>query len=115
MLNLISVKHIINFVFTINVIDLFENGTHSNYIILFYVNTCYSTLYFSDLNSHTSYASKDIQSEYQYASNDLQSFIMLELHLLEYACTYGIYSMNMYATRLKTNLNYNDKDHSFLK
>ncbi|KAL5232640.1 hypothetical protein ACI65C_000050 [Semiaphis heraclei] len=68
-----------------------------------------------DLNSQSAYASKDIQSEYQYASNDLQSFIMLELNLLEYACTYGIYSMNMYATRLKTNLNYNDKDHYFLK
>nr|BAH72557.1 ACYPI001151 [Acyrthosiphon pisum] len=68
-----------------------------------------------DINSQTAYASKDIQSEYQYASNDLQSFIMLELHLLEYACTYGIYSMNMYATRLKTNLNYSDKDHYFLK
>lgn len=68
-----------------------------------------------DLNSQTVYASKDNQSDYQHSSNDLQSFIMLELHLLEYACTYGIYSMNMYATRLKTNLNYNEKDHFFLK
>ncbi|XP_060839299.1 uncharacterized protein LOC132920684 isoform X2 [Rhopalosiphum padi] len=67
-----------------------------------------------DLNSQA-YGSKDTQSENQYSSSDLQSFIMLELHLLEYACTYGIYSMNMYATRLKTNLNYNDKDHFFLK
>jgi len=40
---------------------------------------------------------------------------MLELYLLEYACTYGIYSMNMYATRLKTNLIENDKDPQFLK
>lgn len=85
--------------------------------VYFYINLKYLLLYimFSDINSQTTYASKDIQSEYQYASNDLQSFIMLELHLLEYACTYGIYSMNMYATRLKTNLNYNDKDHYFLK
>lgn len=57
----------------------------------------------------------DIEIESQYASNDLQSFIMLELYLLEYACTYGIYSMNMYATRLKTNLSENDNDHQFLK
>jgi hypothetical protein len=79
------------------------------------LNIYYCTIYFSDLNSQAAYGSKDIQSENQYSSNDLQSFIMLELHLLEYACTYGIYSMNMYATRLKTNLNYNDKDHFFLK
>jgi len=78
-------------------------------------NIYYFTLYFLDLNSQIAYASKDNQSDYQHSSNDLQSFIMLELHLLEYACTYGIYSMNMYATRLKTNLNYNEKDHFFLK
>lgn len=69
----------------------------------------------SDFNSHTPHALKDIQTEYQYASNDLQSCIMLELHLLEYACTYGIFSMNMFGTRLKTNLIENDNDHHFLK
>lgn len=71
--------------------------------------------FISELGSHSIHAAKDIQTEYQYASNDLQTFVMVELHLLEYACTYGIYSMNMYATRLKTNLIDNEKDHHFLK
>lgn len=70
---------------------------------------------FSDANSQTKHSSKDTQTDYQYASNDLQSYIMLELHLLEYACTYGIYSMNMYATRLTTNLIENDRDQTCLK
>lgn len=68
----------------------------------------------SEVNSPTQ-SSADIQTEYQYVSNDLQSFIMIELHLLEYACTYGIYSLNMYATRLKTSLTENDNDNYFLK
>lgn len=70
---------------------------------------------FSDANSQTKHSSKDTLTDYQYASNDLQSYIMLELHLLEYACTYGIYSMNMYATRLTTNLIENDRDQTCLK
>ncbi|XP_050428951.1 uncharacterized protein LOC126838502 [Adelges cooleyi] len=68
-----------------------------------------------ELNSKIIYPTKDIHSEYQYASKDLQSFIMLELHLLDYACTYGLYSMNMYATRSRTNLIENEKDPHFLK
>lgn len=70
---------------------------------------------FSELGSQSKHPSKDIQNDNQYASYDLQSFVMLELHLLEYACTYGIFSMNMYATRLTTNLIENDKDPDCLK
>lgn len=74
-------------------------------------------MYVSECNSETAYTSRDTQVDYQGASNaeDLQSFIMIELHLLEYACTYGIYSMTMYATRLKTKLVENDSDPHFLK
>lgn len=72
-------------------------------------------LFISVLNSRVKYTSKDFQTEYQCDSNDLQSYIVKDLHLLEHACTYGIYSMNMFATRLKTNLLENDEDPHFLK
>lgn len=65
-------------------------------------------------NAQTEHSTDNVQTDYQYASKDLQSYIMLELHLLENACTYGIFSMNMYATRMKTNLLENDKDPHFL-
>lgn len=71
-------------------------------------------LYFTECNSQSLHASTDSLTEY-HTANDLQYFIMLELYLLEYACTMGIYSINMYATRLKTNLIANDNDHQFLK
>lgn len=74
-----------------------------------------SNLYFAECNSPSIYASTDTLSENNFPANDLQHFIMLELYLLEYACTIGIYSINMYATRLKTNLLANDNDHQFLK
>ncbi|VVC39287.1 Hypothetical protein CINCED_3A014100 [Cinara cedri] len=59
----------------------------------------------------------NIHPDYQGTSNvkNLQSFIMIELYLLEYACTYGIFSLNLYATRLKSNFFENDKDHHFLE
>lgn len=89
------------------VVDLL-NVFKSRYFIL-------RSKYDVELNSSTVHLPENIQTEYKYASKDLQSFIMLELHLLEYACTYGIYSANMYATRLKTNLKENENDPQFLK
>ncbi|XP_050537426.1 uncharacterized protein LOC126903324 [Daktulosphaira vitifoliae] len=49
------------------------------------------------------------------ATNDLQSYVMLDLYLLNYAFTYGLYSMNMYATRARTTLKESDSDPHFLK